>query len=189
LPFGYLGRRNPSFTPVSDQKPYHGPKTVPRNFAGILRSLLCLVALLVLTAAPTNAATKYYSTFAKNNVAPPECVQEIHIVNPLIAQFHGPADWTWIVACDEPAWQRFELMSGFQKAVNGEVMGLTDLDRHITYVRGYMILHPLSQSIEAQPRHIVAHELGHILLNTHDEEKAERKGMELLNESTIIASK
>jgi Zn-dependent peptidase ImmA (M78 family) len=60
-------------------------------------------------------------------------------------------------------------------------MGLTDLDRHITYVRGYMILHPISQSPEAQPRHIVAHELGHILANTHDEEKAERKGMELLN--------
>jgi Zn-dependent peptidase ImmA (M78 family) len=29
--------------------------------------------------------------------------------------------------------------------------------------------------------HIVAHELGHITLNTHNEAKAERKGMELLS--------
>jgi len=117
-----------------------------------LRSIF-LVLLLAFTAIPSHAATHYYSTFAKDNVAPAECVQEIHAVNPLIAEFHGPAGWTWIVACDEPAWQRIELMSGFEKAVNGSIMGLTDLDRHITYVRGWVILHPISDGAEAQPRH------------------------------------
>jgi hypothetical protein len=100
-----------------------------------LRSIF-LVLLFAFTATPSHAATHYYWTFAKDNVAPAECVQEIHAVNPLIAEFHGPADWTWIVACDESAWKRIELMSGFQKAVNGSIMGLTDLVRHITYVRG-----------------------------------------------------
>jgi hypothetical protein len=30
------------------------------------------------------------------------------IVTPLIARFHGPADSTWVIACDEPAWYRIE---------------------------------------------------------------------------------
>ena len=145
-----------------------------------LRSIV-LVLLLAFTATPSHAATHYYSTFAKDNIAPVECVQEVKIVNPLITEFHGPADWTWIVACDEPAWQRIELMSGFPKAVNGEIMGLTDLARHITYVRGWVILHPISDATEAQPRHIIAHELGHILANTHNEELAEKKAHDLLS--------
>jgi hypothetical protein len=33
-------------------------------------------------------------------------------------------------------------MSGFNKVVNGSIMGLTDLDRKIIYVRGWIILHP-----------------------------------------------
>ena len=150
-----------------------------------LRSIF-LVLLLTFTAAPSYAATKFYSTFAKDNIAPVECVQEVKIVNPLITEFHGPADWTWIVACDEPAWQRIELMSGFPKAVNGEIMGLTDLARHITYVRGWVILHPISDATEAQPRHIIAHELGHILANTHNEDKAEKKAQELLREGQAV---
>ncbi|MGF7181436.1 hypothetical protein [Tunturiibacter psychrotolerans] len=40
---------------------------------------------------------------------------------------------------------------GLPKAVNGQIMGLTDLDRKITYVRGWVILHPISQAAEAQP--------------------------------------
>jgi hypothetical protein len=150
-----------------------------------LRSIF-LVLFLALTASPSHAATHYYSTFAKDNVVPVECVQEIHAVNPLIAEFHGPANWTWIVACDEPAWQRIELMSGFQKSVNGQVMGLTDLDRHITYVRGWVILHPISDTADAQARHIIAHEMGHILANTHNDEKAEKKAHELLSEGEAV---
>lgn len=111
-------------------------------------------------------------------------------MNPLLAEFHSPADWTWIVACDEAAWQKIEVMSGFQKAVNGQIMGLTDLERHITYVRGWVMLHPLSLDPEAKPRHVVAHELGHILANTRDEQKAEAKGQSLLRgEQSTVAAK
>jgi hypothetical protein len=45
---------------------------------------------------------------------------------------------------------------------------------------GYAILHPLNQSEAVQPRHIIAHEMGHILKNTHDEAKAERQAQLLL---------
>ncbi|MGF7180361.1 hypothetical protein [Tunturiibacter psychrotolerans] len=142
-----------------------------------------------LIASPAGAATKYYSTFGETGVIPVECTQEVGIVSPLLAEFHSPANWTWIVACDESAWQKIEVMSGFPKALNGQIMGLTDLERKITYVRGWVMLHPLSPDQDAKPRHVIAHELGHVLANTRDEVKAEAKGQELMKgaQSTIAA--
>jgi hypothetical protein len=176
----------PPFGPLYTGKPYHEQKTVPRYFPG--KWGLCI--LLSLLPCSASAATKFYSTFAKGNAIPAECVQEVSIVNPLLAEFHSPADWTWIVACDEPAWHKIEVMSGFEKAVNGQVMGLTDLDRHITYVRDWVMLHPLIQATEAQPRHVIAHELGHVLGNTRDEVEAEAKGRELMKgEQITIATR
>jgi hypothetical protein len=90
-----------------------------------------------------------------------------------------------VVACDESAWKTIELKSGFDKSLNETIMGLTDLDRHITYGRGWMIIHPLDITADAQPQHIIAHEMGHVLANTHNEDKAERKGQELLSEGQL----
>jgi hypothetical protein len=53
-----------------------------------LRSVF-LVLLLALSSALSYAATHYYSPLSKNNVTAPECVQDVTIVNPLIAQFHA----------------------------------------------------------------------------------------------------
>jgi hypothetical protein len=100
-------------------------------------------------------------------------------VTPLIAQFHGPADWTWIIACDEAAWHRVELHTG-QANISGKIVGTTDLENHVTYIRGDAVLHPFSYQLEAQPQHTIAHELGHITLNTHDEAKAENRALERL---------
>jgi Zn-dependent peptidase ImmA (M78 family) len=44
-----------------------------------------------------------------------------------------------------------------------------------------------SDDLFAQPRQIVAHELGHITLNTHEEVKAERRAVQLLQPQPIIA--
>jgi Zn-dependent peptidase ImmA (M78 family) len=48
-------------------------------------------------------------------------------------------------------------------------------------VRGFYVLHPFNSDALAQPEHTIAHELGHITLNTHNEAKAERKSQELLS--------
>ncbi|MCU1251559.1 MAG: hypothetical protein JWQ49_4588 [Edaphobacter sp.] len=101
-------------------------------------------------------------------------------MKPLIAQFHGPADWTWIIACDEAAWHRIEMHTG-QANVSGKILGSTDLENHVTYIRGFAVLHPFLDTAEAQPEHTIAHELGHILMNTSNETKAERKARELLS--------
>jgi hypothetical protein len=65
-------------------------------------------------------------------------------------------------------------------------LAATDLANKTTYVRGWALLHPFSDDLVAQPKHIVAHELGHITLNTHNEAKAEKRGMELLKQSPAI---
>jgi hypothetical protein len=62
------------------------------------------------------------------------------------------------------------------------------LDAKTTYVRGWALLHPFSDDLVAQPRHIVAHELGHILLNTHDEDNAEKKVLELLKSAPSVVA-
>jgi hypothetical protein len=67
-------------------------------------------------------------------------------------------------------------------------VGLTDLVHHVTCLRGYALLHPLNQSEAVRPRHTIAHELGHILAETHDEGVAERKAQELLRTAVVAAA-
>jgi hypothetical protein len=92
------------------------------------------------------------------------------------------------VACDEIAWKRVEDHLG-QLGVQGRILATSDLTYRFTYVRGDDVLHPIGPGITYSPEHTIAHELGHILLNTHNEAKAERQCMMLLNVPTIIASK
>jgi hypothetical protein len=89
--------------------------------------------------------------------------------------------------CDEAAWHREELHIGQHDSVGGLLMlGTRDLENHVTYVRGFYMLHPFNDTGEAQANHTIAHELGHITLNTHDEVKAERKAKEILS-GTMVA--
>jgi hypothetical protein len=55
----------------------------------------------------------------------------------------------------------------------------------LAYVRGYAVLHSFSTDALAQPDQTIAHEMGHIVLNIHDEGKAERQAMRLLQQYTF----
>jgi hypothetical protein len=129
------------------------------------------------------AQTRIQFFSAKVGALPTECQQESAVLAPLLAQFRSPS-WTWFVVRDEAGWKQFEDHIGFTFETLGTSnipLAATDLESKTTYVRGWALIHPLSDDLFAQPRHIVAHELGHIMLNTHNEVKAERRGMELLN--------
>jgi hypothetical protein len=159
---------------------------------GIMKRISALLFTLVVlsTALAANAQTRiqFYSTFAKGSAVTADCNAEAVIVGPLIAKYHGPAGWTWIIACDEEAWHRVEKHT-VQDITGGRMVGGTDRANHFTYIRGYAITHPFDASSNSQPDHIIAHELGHILADTSDEAKAEKKARELLNEPTVIASR
>jgi hypothetical protein len=170
----------PVFSLFSEGKPYHGLKTVPRAFT--------LIALLILAALPAVAQTHIQFFSSKTGAVPTECQQEAAILAPLLTEFHSPS-WTWIIACDEAAWHRVELHIGQQDSVGGLMLGTTDLENHVTYVRGFYVLHPFNSYALAQPQHTIAHELGHITLNTHDEAKAERKARELLSGTLVAMSR
>jgi hypothetical protein len=120
---------------------------------------------------------------SKAGALPTECQQESAVLAPLLAEFHSPS-WTWVVACDEAAWKKVEDHIGFTFETvthDSQPLAATELESKTTYVRGWALIHPFSDDLFAQPRHIVAHELGHITLSTHSEAKAERRGMELMN--------
>jgi hypothetical protein len=143
-------------------------------------TVLLGVALLFASALHCDAEIKiqFLSTFAKNNVVPDECLKERDIILPLMLSYDHPINWTWIIACDEPAWHRVEahMGQGFinsQPYVTARILASTDLETRVTYVRGFAVLQPFSSQVEAQPEHTIAHELSHIILNSHDEAKVE----------------
>jgi hypothetical protein len=144
-----------------------------------LRSIFVILCL-ALSASTAQAKIQFFSTHSVIGVPAQECRDESAIVTPLIAQFNGPADWIWIIACDEAAWHQVEQHIGQADSLGGLTLGTTDLENHITYIRGFYVLHPHDDRPEAQPDHTIAHELGHILQRTHNEEKAERRAGELL---------
>lgn len=76
-----------------------------------------------------------------------------------------------------------------QANISGKILGSTDLVNHVTYIRGFAVLHPFLDTAEAQPDHTVAHELGHIFMNTHNEDKAEKKARELLSGQLVAVSR
>ncbi|HEY6770573.1 MAG TPA: hypothetical protein VI386_37995 [Candidatus Sulfotelmatobacter sp.] len=81
-----------------------------------------------------------------------------------------------------PPGNRWKIGIGFTLETYGtsnQPLAATDLESKTTYVRGWALIRPFIDDLFAQPRHIVAHELGHIMLNTQNESKAEKKGTEL----------
>ena len=82
------------------------------------------------------------------------------------------------------SWKRVEDRLG-ELNVQGRLLASSDLTYRITYVRAEDVLHPVA--VTFTPQHTIAHELGHILLNTRNESKAEKKGMGLLNAPALVA--
>jgi hypothetical protein len=134
------------------------------------------VAILFSSALECDAEIKiqFLSTYAKNNVIPDECLKERKIILPLMLSYDHPANWTWIIACDEHAWDRVEVHMGQvfptpTPNVTARVLAITDLETRVTYIRGFAVLQPFTSQVEAQPEHTIAHELSHIILNSHNE--------------------
>jgi hypothetical protein len=77
-----------------------------------------------------------------------------------------PDDWTFVVACSQTAWDSLlRRTDGLGKTHTA----FTNLKARYTYFNGS----------DFAPR-VAAHELGHILGNTQDHEKAEAMGLQIL---------
>ncbi|RZU29093.1 hypothetical protein [Edaphobacter modestus] len=154
----------------------------------IFHALVPLMLTISYTEAHAQNTIKFYSTFAENNVPPADCTQERAVVAPIIDGYQHPTKWTWIIACDEPAWNRVLNHIG-QVGVKGEILATTDLQTQVTYVRGFAVIHPFTKTHENLTEHVIAHELAHIMLKSHDEERVEKAASAMMRETrTSVAS-
>lgn len=86
-----------------------------------------------------------------------------------------PGDWTFVVACSPTVWDNLiRRIDGLGKTNTA----FTNLEAHYTYFNGSTF----------SPR-VAAHELGHILGQTTDHEKAETTGFTLLQHSDNTVAK
>lgn len=154
--------------------------------------IIVVMSVLYLVAPNAWGQTKIalYSSNSKPGMPPAsDCVQAEAVLIPLLVKFNAPRDWTWIVVCDEAAWGRVEQHAELhrQNQQLGLILGASFLPDRLTYVRGYYLLHQLNPF--DVPEHIIAHELGHIMLNTSNEDKADKKASELMKSVALVASK
>jgi hypothetical protein len=153
--------------------------------AAVLSTIVVLSAFSVRSGA--QILVQFYSTFAKDNVIPTECLKQRSIVLSLMLSYDHPTNWTWIIACDEAAWKRVEAHIGQMNSVHGETLGITDLESRVTYLRGFALIQPFTAEVEGQPEHTIVHELSHIILNNHDEVKVEKRARLIMQQHATQA--
>jgi hypothetical protein len=122
------------------------------------------VFLLLLPSAFVSAqiSIRYFPSHPpKDGSIPQVCLDEGSVLRTELQRFPHPSKWTFIVACDETSWAAVERHVDWSN-VPGKVLGLTDIDNGITYLRGWSLIHPFDGTEEACPEHVIAHELAHI---------------------------
>jgi len=109
------------------------------------------------------------------------CRDEAAYLNKVLALYPHPTSWTYVIACDEAAWAKTLAHIGLNERA-GKRYGETDIDpkEHVTYLRGWVFLHPDSEEITGE--HVIVHELCHITLDSRDERKVELRALAMMKE-------
>jgi hypothetical protein len=119
---------------------------------------LFVILLLLASFLPSQAAT---ITAAGAPVSDAQAV--LTIVN----QLDFPADWKIYVA-GEKQWAGL-----MDKVDHTSALAVTDRQKHITVIRALALTDPNVTGKYVTAKHVLAHELGHIVCNCDDEWKAE----------------
>jgi hypothetical protein len=105
---------------------------------------------------------------------PENCKDEFVRIQETLGTLPLPDDWTFVVACSPTVWDNLlRRTDGLGKTHTA----FTNLEAHYTYFNGFNFA----------PR-VAAHELGHILGQTTDHEKAEATGLTLLQQRNNTAA-
>lgn len=146
-----------------------------------------ITTFLAATAATAQNQVAVGSNFLRAGAPlPRSCEQQVAALKGELSSFSLPAQWRWIIVCDDASWQSLMLKRDGRRGADlaagasEMVYASTDLAAHLTIVRGTMLLDP--DSLLARPEHVVAHELGHILLQTEDEGRAETWAIQCLKQ-------
>jgi len=105
------------------------------------------------------------------------CLEQAHAVDHIVQSLLHPTRWTFVIICDDQRWQR--ALRNFD--IVGETkFAFTDLKTQQTWLRGQKFTNPELGDDRVTPRYVVAHELAHIILQTRDEDRANRCADKLL---------
>ena len=103
----------------------------------------------------------------------PECKAEATTFMSLAGRFPMTSNWHYVIICDEFTWKEFLRTHG-QDQPGVQVYGVTYLQSKLTFIRGWALTHVDLTSGAPTPERIVAHEIGHVILNTNDDGAADR---------------
>ena len=151
-----------------------------------VKALLCVgLALAPFLGARAVLAQQQFQCVVSARTSDPAVKQEYFaekaIVEKALAIFpHQPA-WKWMIFPDEATWKTFVDRTRMN-AMGGDYYGLTDMDSHETFLRGWTLTHPTDE--RALPMHVIAHELAYPFLQTHDIRKADALSVKWVQEYT-----
>jgi hypothetical protein len=135
------------------------------KFSGI-RALamfaVCSLCMLIATAQPAHA--KYI--IQTLGATPAQCANQTEPLIEALKTIPYPEDWTFVVVCTDAEWDH---LSRIIEPLRGTDTAGTVLPKHVTILRGAIF----TRQIERGPLHTLWHELGHVVLNTMSESKAD----------------
>jgi len=107
---------------------------------------------------------------------PQVCLDQGEALKGQLALFPHPERWTFVIACDDRAWDDLMALAGHAGYGRG-IFGATNPDNHSTLLRGTTLL---GQDRVMMPEHLVAHELAHVYLHSSDERRVEDRATDWL---------
>lgn len=131
---------------------------------------LTALAVLVASAAVSygQSTIEYYSKLSQHGKVPAQCLMAGQDLIAGLNKFPHPAQWTYIVICDDASWnQIMEVNHTYQAKY---VHGATFRAKKLTMFRGTTLR---DENKMVTSDHVIAHELCHIFLDSDDEVKVE----------------
>ncbi|MDR3734606.1 MAG: hypothetical protein P4L10_03615 [Acidobacteriaceae bacterium] len=150
----------------------------------VLRAVFSLGLFLYLSAQTLAQNTVSVATdFSKpGQTASDTCKAEVQAFMRMATVYPHPATgWHFVIVCDESTWKIFLQKAGLNNEP-GEHYGETDIDKNITVIRGWRLIHP---DTLVSPEHIVAHELAHIILHSRDEVEVDKQAQAWMEQEKL----
>lgn len=123
----------------------------------------------------------YYSGHPESAAVQIQCAAAGKVLAKQLKAFPHPASWRWMIVCDDASWPAAMKMAHIPNAEL--VYGSTYFEIRTTILRGSALREEAFFGVTAE--HLVTHELGHILLNTPDENQAEMASSRLMSGQSV----